>query len=405
MHLGTVIIGAGQAGAQAAASLRQMGYDLPITLIGDEPVAPYQRPPLSKAYLSSEMNRSDLFLRPDSFWEKFNIQLRTATRVTSLDLAKNEVQLDDGSLLGFSDLILATGTKARELPIAGNDLQHVYYLRSMADAENIKAAFAPGKKLVAIGAGYIGLECAATAIKQGMSVSVLEAQERILARVAGAELSQFFEQVHRKAGVQLRLNTMAQEFVGTETITAVVLQNGEKLPADIVVVGVGVLPNEELAKIAGIACNNGIIVDEFCRTSAESVYAVGDVCRHPSALYDGDLRLESVQNAIDQGKIAAAAICGKPKSYNSVPWFWSDQYDLKLQIAGIHIGHDEVIVRKLKADNSFAIFYLKSSVLLACDAINAPAEYMASRMLIGKKSKLDIEKLQNPEFPMKGFLT
>ncbi len=404
MQAGTAIVGAGQAGAQVAASLRQLGYRLPITLIGDEAVPPYQRPPLSKAYLSSNMPREDLFLRPDEFWAKFDIQLRTQTRVTNLHLDESCIELDDGSMLGFSDLVLATGTRPRPLPIAGNDLEQIYYLRSLADAEHIRKAFAPGKKLIAIGAGYIGLECAATAVKQGMDVTVLEAQDRVLARVSGSELADIITEIHRKAGVQILLNTTATCFEGEQKVKAVTLQDGKKLPADIVVVGIGVIPNEELAQEAGIVCENGIVVDELCQTSARHVYAVGDVSHHPSALYGRNLRLESVQNAIDQGKAAAAAICEKPKPYNAVPWFWSDQYDVKLQIAGLHSGHDQVIIRKLDADCSLAIFYLKDGRLLACDAINAPAEYMVSRMLIAKGVSLDVDKLRNPDIPMKELL-
>lgn len=399
-----VIIGAGQAGAQAAASLRQLKYSGKITLIGDEEFAPYQRPPLSKGYLSGDMSQQELFLKPDDFWEKFNISLRLSTRVAEIKLAEKQLQLSDGSSLGFSDLILATGTRPRELTCPGSELSQIFYLRGLGDADAFNQAFAVGKNVVIIGGGYVGLECAATAIKHKMHVCLLETESRILARVAGEQLSDFFTEEHKRAGVDIRLGEQAVAFHGDIDVEGVQLANGEILNADIVLVGIGVIPNVELAKAAGLVCENGITVDENCLTSSPNIYAIGDVSSHPNALFQRQLRLESVHNAIEQGKTAALSIVGRAKPYAQVPWFWSDQYDLKLQMAGLHAGHDQVVVRGDPLDRSFAVFYLKNSKLIACDAVNSPAEYMGSRMLIAQQASPDLALLANPETPMKELL-
>jgi 3-phenylpropionate/trans-cinnamate dioxygenase ferredoxin reductase subunit len=259
-------------------------------------------------------------------------------------------------------------------------------------------------KLVIVGGGYVGLECAATAIKQGLDVVVLEAEDRLLARVAGPELAGFFANVHRENGVDIRFGELASAFTGEKDVCGVTLASGETISADMVLVGIGVVPNQELAAAIGIECANGVVVDEFCQTSSADIYAVGDVCQHPSELYGKNIRLESVHNAIEQGKTAAAAIAGKPKPYNQVPWFWSDQYDLKLQIAGLSTGFDQTIVRGNPDDRSFAVFYLKEGRLIACDAVNSPAEYMGSRMLIGRTASPNPDLLADSAIPMKEIM-
>ncbi len=404
MQTGTIIIGAGQAGAQTATSLRQFGYDLPITMIGDEPDFPYQRPPLSKGYLAGSTSASELGLKPEAFWSAQNIDVQLGQSVEQIDRDNKKVRLSDDSWLGYSDLILATGARPRALPVPGADLDNIFVLRTLADADALKDAFGQNKNLVIIGGGYVGLECAATAIKAGMNVTLLEAEPRLLARVAGAQLSDFFAEVHRKAGVDIRLDERAIAFAGTDAVRSVMLQNGEELEADLVLVGIGVIANEQLAAACGLTCDNGIVVDDLCRTSDPHIYAIGDVSRHPNQIFSQNLRLESVHNAIEQGKTAASSIAGRPKPYNQAPWFWSDQYDLKLQMVGLSSGHDQAVVRGNMSKRAFAIFYLKKDVMIACDAVNAPAEYMGSRLMIGGQMTVDPALLEDTEMPMKELL-
>ncbi|PHR62519.1 MAG: pyridine nucleotide-disulfide oxidoreductase [Robiginitomaculum sp.] len=404
MKKGTIIVGAGQAGAQAATSLRQFGYDLPIVMIGDEPDAPYQRPPLSKTYLAGSTNAAELGLKPEAFWSTQNIELRLGQSVEQIDPTGKKVRLSDDGWLAFSDLILATGARPRLLPVPGAELDNIFVLRTLADADALKAAFGQDKKLVIIGGGYVGLECAATAIKAGMSVTLLEAEPRLLARVAGEQLSDFFADVHRKAGVDIRLDERAIAFGGEGAVRSVTLQSGEELDADLVLVGIGVIANEELAAECGLACDNGIVVDDLCRTSNPNIYAIGDVSRHPNQIFAQNLRLESVHNAIEQGKTAASNIAGRPKPYNQAPWFWSDQYDLKLQMVGLSSGYDQVVIRGDISKRAFAVFYLKNDVMIACDAVNSPAEYMGSRLMIGGQMTVDPALLKNTDLPMKELL-
>ena len=328
-----VIIGAGQAGVQAAASLRGAGFAGEIALIGDEPFPPYQRPPLSKAYLAGELARERLFLKPDSFFRETACDLRLAVRVVAIDRAAKTVRIKGGDSLAYSKLLLATGAKPRRIRAPGADLPGLYYLRGIEDVDALRRELAPGKHLAVVGGGYIGLEVAAVAVKHGLDVTVIESEARVMPRTASESISRFFEQVHRAAGVRLHLNAAAQEFEGTAKVEAV-SAGGERIPADVVLVGIGVVPNDELARDAGLACNDGIVVDEFAATSDPNIFAAGDCTNHPAR--GGTLvRLESVQNAIEQAKHAAHAMVGDPKPYREVPWFWSDQYDLKLQIAGL----------------------------------------------------------------------
>ncbi len=401
MKPGVVIVGAGHGAGQAAASLRQFGYEGLITLIGEEDHPPYQRPPLSKAWLAGEADLGDVLYKPAAFWDEYNITVITGCRVASIDRPAKQVVCDDGVQVSYSHLILATGGRARRMNCPGEELSGVHVLRTLDDATALSEAMQAGKKLVIIGGGYVGLEVAATARKRGLDVTVLEAEERVLARVAGADLSDFFEKKHRQQGVEIKTGVMAQAFEGESKLTGVRLQNASMLEADIALVGIGLIPNFELADEAGLACDNGIVVNELCRTDDPAIYAIGDVTRHPNAIYGRSLRLESVHNALEQAKTAAGAIMAREKPYNQVPWFWSDQYDIKLQIAGLSAGYDETLVRGDMDANSFAVFYFKGGVLIACDAVNAPAEYMAARMMIAKGARLDRDMLADIKVPMK----
>ncbi|MCF6292767.1 MAG: FAD-dependent oxidoreductase [Robiginitomaculum sp.] len=405
MNKGTLIIGAGQGAAQAAISLRQLKYPDPITMIGEEPYLPYQRPPLSKGYLSGVVSENEIYLKPAEFWQKFNITIKINTIVRSINISEKQVLLDDGSFVGYENLIIATGTKPRQLNCPGADLLQVHSLRSLSDANQLKDTFSGGKNIVIIGGGYVGLECAASAIKKRMNVTLIEAQVRILARVAGQEVSGFFVEEHRRAGVDIRLSQQVIALHGDIDVEGVELSSGEILPADLVLVGIGAITNDELAKDAGLERDDGIVVDEFCKTSQDNIYAVGDVTRHPNSIYDTDIRLESVHNAIEQGKTAAFSIVGKAKPYSQVPWFWSDQYDLKLQTAGLSTNHDQVIVRGDPLERKFAVFYLYNKRLIACDAVNSPAEYMGARMLIAKQACPDAAMLADPLIAMKELLS
>lgn len=404
MSAAVVIIGAGHGAGQAAASLRQCGFEGPVTLIGEEDFPPYQRPPLSKAWLAGEQSLQEVLFKPEAFWEQYDITILTGRTVTGIDRNAREVLCDDGARLPFAHLIIATGGHARALRCPGEDLQGVHELRTLADATALKDAMQAGRRLVIIGGGYIGLEVAATARKNGLDVTVLETESRVLARVAGKEVSQFFERLHRDHGVTIRTGAMAQAFIGDQQLAGVRLGDGEELAADLALVGIGLVPNDALASAAGLACDNGIVVDEFCRTSDPSIYAIGDVSRHPSAIYGRSLRLESVHNALEQAKTAALAITGRDKPYNQLPWFWSDQYDIKLQIAGVSQGYDETVLRGDPDKHSFAVFYFRNNALIACDAINAPSEYMAARMMIGRGKTPDRTSLTDTGIPMKEIM-
>ncbi len=404
MEPGVVIVGAGHGAGQAAQSLRQFGYEGPITLIGEEDCAPYQRPPLSKAWLAGEVGMEDVLFKPEEFWPTQNIKVITGRKVVSISVDKKQVHCDDGASVPYAHLILATGGRARRLGCVGEDLDGVQVLRTLEDADRLRQSMQKGRRLVIIGGGYIGLEVAATARKHDLDVTVLEAEARVLARVAGKDLSTFFERVHGEHGVNIITGALAEAFEGTDRLSGVRLADGTVLAADIAVVGIGLIPNEELARQAGLACDHGIVVDDLCRTSGPDIYALGDVTRHPSAIYGCALRLESVHNALEQAKTVAGAITGRAKPYNQVPWFWSDQYDLKLQIAGLSTGYDETVTRGDPSTNAFAVFYFKDGTLIACDAVNAPAEYMAARMMIAKGADPDRQALVDMAVPMKEIM-
>lgn len=397
----TVIVGAGHAAGQAAASLRQQGYEGEVLIIGDEPHIPYQRPPLSKQYLSGEQGIERVYLRPEKFYADKNITVKTGVTVQSIDTNAHRVSTDGGETIAYHQLLLATGSRPRLLNIPGTDLAGIYYLRTIADVDAIRAQFAPGKKLVIVGGGYIGLEVASVAITAGLEVHVLEMEERILQRVTTPEMSQYYDQLHSGRGVRIHTSTLVSGFAGDGQLTAVQCGDAE-FPADMVVIGIGIIPNVELAEAAGIDCNNGIVVDEGCRTSASGVFAAGDCTNHPNPLLNRRLRLESVPNAMEQARVAAANMCGGEKTYASIPWFWSDQYELKLQMVGFSADGDTQVVRGDKAANRFAVFYLNNGLLVAADAVNSPREFMICKQLIGKS--VDAEQLADPDVDLKTLI-
>ena len=396
-----VIVGGGHAGGQAAASLRQEGFEGRITLVGEEPYPPYHRPPLSKQYLAGEQGLAKLPLRPERFYADKGIDLRLSARVTGLDPHRRQLSMDDGGALRYEQLLLATGSRARRLPVPGDDLAGVHYLRNIADVDAIRRDFHPGQKLVVVGGGYIGLEVAAVAVSAGLDVQVLEMEDRVLARVTTPWLSNWYQALHESRGVRIRVGARVSEFGGKGQLQAVHC-GAESFAADLAIVGVGVLANSELAQEAGIDCDNGILVDDTCRTSAPGVWAAGDCTNHPNALLGRRLRLESVPNAMEQARVAAANLCGKQRQYAAWPWFWSDQYELKLQMVGFSADGDLEIRRGDPSQDAFAVFHLQGERLVAVDAVNSPREFMVCRRLIGQV--VDADALADPGCDLKALL-
>ena len=399
-----VIAGAGHAAGQVVTSLRQHKFEGQIVLVGEEPYLPYQRPPLSKKFLAGEMPAERLYVKPASFYEDASVELHLDTRVTALDRAARRLETDAGEPLAYDRLVLALGARVRRLPIEGAALGGVHYLRSIADVEGIRGGLEPGQRLVVIGAGYIGLEVAAVARQAGLEVTVIEVADRVMSRVVSPEISDFYQIQHTEQGVRFRLSTGVDAITGKKRVKSVTTSDGEDIPADLVVIGVGIVPNTQLAADAGLSVDNGIVVDDHCRTEDPDILAVGDCTIHPNGIYGRQLRLESVHNALEQAKTAAANICGKDTAYSQVPWFWSDQYDLKLQIAGLSEGYDDVAIRGNPAERSFSCLYLRDGRLIACDAINAPRDVVQSKQLIAEKALIAVEKLANPEVALKDML-
>jgi 3-phenylpropionate/trans-cinnamate dioxygenase ferredoxin reductase subunit len=397
-----VILGAGHAGGTLAAVLRQHAFAGPITLIGDEPIAPYQRPPLSKAWLKGEADAEALMLKPDSFYGEHGIDLRLNVTASRIDRAAKQVVLNTGEAVAYDLLVLATGARARRLTIPGADLGGVLELRSAADAEKLKAALGPGRRLAVIGGGYIGLEAAASGRALGAEVVVLEREPRLLARVACEVLSSFFQAYHQARGVVFELGADITAFEGTDgRVSGVRLADGRLIACDAALVGVGALPNDELAREAGIDCANGVVVDIEARTSDPAIFAIGDVTFRPMPHYDRTHRLESVANALEQSKQAAAAISGRPAPNPEVTWNWSDQYDLKLQIAGVPFDCDEILVRGDPAGAKFAVFHLRQGEVRAVEAVNAPPEFMMGKQLIASRRPVARDRLADPAISMK----
>ncbi|MDA5194500.1 NAD(P)/FAD-dependent oxidoreductase [Govanella unica] len=400
-----IIIGAGQAAAQAIQTLRAKGSDERIILIGDEPYLPYDRPPLSKGLLAGDIELERLYFKKPAFYEDKAVDLHLRTRVEAIDRAAKTVTLSDGAPLAYDDLIIATGARVRKLSLPGSDLKGIHYLRSIDDVLGIRDEMTPGSRLAIVGAGYIGLEVAAVARKLGVEVTVLEALDRVMTRVVAAPVSHFYEGVHREAGVDLRLGIGISGFEGGAgdggRVTSVRLADGSHLPCDLAIVGIGVVPNVELAEDAGLEVGNGIVVDDCARTSDPHIYAAGDCTNHPNALLGARIRLESVQNAVSQGKAAALAILGMAESYAEVPWFWSDQYDLKLQIAGLWEPTDELVLRGDPQSRKFSAVYVRDGAIAAINVVNNLKDFLPAKKLIGERRVVDRAKLSDPEISLK----
>ena len=397
-----LIIGAGQAASQAANSLRQMGFEGTIRIFGNEGQPPYQRPPLSKAYMLGQMPAERLYFKAAEQWEKDNIDLKINEEIISIDAANKNIKSKNGNQYDYDKLIIATGSKVRHLPVEGAQLNGVHYLKTIQDSDDLGNELDNGKNLVIIGAGYIGLEVAACAQKKGLNVTIIEAAPRILARVASPELSQFYENVHESAGVNILTQSGVTKINGTQKVESVTLSDGTNIDADVVLIGIGIIPNDEIAKVAGIVCNNGIDVDENAKTSNSDIYACGDCANRMVDLYGQRMRLESVHNAIEQAKLAAANIMGQNAPKLDIPWFWSDQYDLKLQIAGLAIGATKTIIRGDMAARKFALFHLNDeNRILAIDAINSPPEFLVGKNLIAARAKIAPDILQDTNISVK----
>src|SRR4051812_22241228 len=394
-----VIIGAGQAGAQAVQSLRAEGFDGPITMVGDEAFPPYQRPPLSKAYLLGSFERPRLFLKPDNYYPDTGCELILNSSAKAIHRADRSVELTDGRKLAYDKLLLATGARVRRLRCPGAELPGVHYLKTIADVDGLQEEFTAGKRIAIVGGGYIGLEVAAVGAKRGLDVPVFEAMDRLMARAVSPELSVFYAAEHHKAGVKLMLNTGVEAIEGADKVPGIIA-GGQSYTADLVLVGIGVIPCQELAVAAGLACTDGIVVDQNARTGDPHIWSAGDCTRHVGR--EGhEIRLECVQNAIDQAKHAALSMTDKHKTYSEVPWFWSDQYDLKLQIAGLARPTDTLVLRGDPAGRKFAVFHLRDGAVAAVEAVNAAPEYMIGKKLVADGKKIAAQTLADTSIPMK----
>ncbi len=398
---GVVIVGGGHAAAQAVPALRRFGWKGTITLVSDEPTLPYHRPPLSKDYLKGVRDVDQILIRRAPVYEKAEATTLLGRRAVSIDREGRTLTLDDGSAWPYASLLLATGSLPRRLPIPGAELAGVHYIRNIRDVDGLRQELEPGRRAVVIGGGYIGLETAASLRALGHAVTLLEAQDRVLERVTCDPVSRFYERLHREEGVDLRTGVQAARLVGQDRVEGVELVDGIRIEADIVVIGIGIVPDTALAADAGVNVDDGILVDTNARTSDPHIFAAGDCTRFDHPIYARSLRLESVQNANDQAVAAASAICGAPAPYEAVPWFWSDQYDVKLQIAGLSSGHDEVILRGDPDDGrSFSALYLAQGRLLAVDAVNRAKDFMAAKKLLAAGAAIDRERAGDPETPL-----
>jgi 3-phenylpropionate/trans-cinnamate dioxygenase ferredoxin reductase subunit len=404
------VVGAGHAGGELAFSLRQQGCTSPITIVGEEAYLPYQRPPLSKAFLKGEVELTALFLRQQASFEKSNINVLLSRRVERIERAAKQLVFDDGREVRYSKLALTTGGRARHITISqaaqAERARNFHYLRTIDDVLAIHSRFQAGQRLVVVGGGYVGLEVAASAIARDLNVTVLEALPRVLARVTAPQMSAFYEQVHRNAGVDLRTNievTGLDFNADGDVITGVHCSGGVLIPADLVIVGIGQLPNTELAQAAGLDVDNGIVVNEFAVTSDPDIVAAGDCTNHPSVFCGRRIRLESVPNAVEQARVAASTLAGKPRTYDAVPWFWSDQYDLKLQMTGLSHGYDQFVLRGSTNNKAFAAFYLKEGRLIACDAANRAQEFMVAKRMVAACMSFDPAALADETVPLKNL--
>lgn len=388
-----VILGAGHAGGILASELRRHGYRGTLTLVGDEAHPPYQRPPLSKAFLKGSVELHALFLKPEGYYANESIDRRVAT-ATAVDRDARQVTLDDGSTLRYDALVFATGARVRKLDVPGADLEGILHLRGIDDAEAIRSALQPGKRLAVVGGGYVGLEVAASAKTLGLDVVVIERESRLLARVASPALGAFYEQAHRSRGIEVLTDARVSAFAGTGRVIGVVLDDGREIECDVALVGIGAIALDHLARECGLACENGIVVDVDTRTADPAVLAIGDVTWRPLPRYgDRRMRLESVPNAIEQARRAACVLLGKPFPAHDVPWFWSDQFDIKLQIAGLPFDCDGQVVRGSVVDGKFSIFHLQGDRVRACESVNSPHDFLAAKQFIANDSTVDVGKL------------
>ncbi len=399
---GIVIIGAGQAAGQAAASLRQEGYEGAITIFGDELFAPYQRPPLSKQYLSGELSIDRVYIRPIKFYEDRNIDLQCGVRVVAIDRQAKTISTDNGQTVPYYKLLICTGSRPRQLDIPGSNLPGIHYLRQLDEVDRIREDMKEAQSICIVGGGYIGLEVAAVAVSAGLTVNILEMESRILQRVTNAEMSAFYHRLHTSRGVKLHTNTTCTGFAGDARIQSV-LCGDHTIAADMVIVGIGILPNTELAEQAGLQCGNGILVDDHCRTSDPDIFSAGDCTNHPNPILARRLRLESVPNAMEQARTAAANMLGGDKTYASVPWFWSDQYELKLQMVGFSADGETAVIRGNPEELHFATFYLAQGKVVAVDAVNSPKEFMVAKRLYGLE--VNAEALADTEIDLKSLLS
>ena len=400
-----IIIGASHAGASLANAVRKEGWQGKILVIGDENAMPYHRPPLSKALLNGEKTADQIDLFKSTVYDKANIEFKLGIKVETIDRENKEITLNNGEKLQYDKLGLCTGARVRELPIPGHDLDGIFYLRTLSDAQSIQQQVKEGNKAVIVGGGYIGLETAASLRKLGMEVTVLEMMHRVLERVTAPELSEYYTQLHEGHGVKIYTEAQAVEFKGDGgKVTQVVCNNDLTLDADMVIIGIGVIPNTEIAEDAGLQAENGILVDEFAQTADPDIVAAGDCTNHPNDLLGFRLRLESVPNATEQARTAAASVCGNQKAYHSLPWFWSDQYDVKLQIAGFNKGYDRVVLRGEPSSNQFVAWYLKGDDILAADCINSSKEFMQAKKIIAQKIPLSDELLADASNDLKALV-
>ena len=392
-----VIIGAGQSAIQCITSLKKEGYTGSITMIGEEEHLPYQRPPLSKGFLDDSIDKERLYFKKLDFFTENKIQLKLGTVANKVDLKNKLIFLSDETNLSFDKLVFATGSRVRELDFPGNNLSSIHYLRGLEDAESIKNDMERSKDIVIIGAGYIGLEVAAIATKKNVTVSVIEMADRVMNRTVDPQISDYYLKLHQNNGVKFSFNNSLQEIKGSTTVESVLCSDGSEIKADMVVIGAGIIPNVELAEDAGVICDNGILVDEFGQTNHKNVYACGDCTSHPNKLLNRQLRLESVHNAMEQSKTVALSALAKPLEYNQVPWFWSDQYDHKLQIVGLSGEHDNVTLRGNTKNHQFMLFYTKENELIAVDAVNNPKEFLICRKLVANKVKIKPEMISDTD--------
>ena len=401
MASNVVIVGAGHASGQVVATLKHKKFEGEICLIGEETYLPYQRPPLSKKYLAGELPPERLHFKADNFYDEPNIEVHLNTKIDHIDRSKKVVRSDSGVEFPYDNLVLSLGAHPRHVDIPGVGLSGVHYLRTIQDVDAIREQLDPGCRLVIVGAGYIGLEVAAVTAQLGLDVTVVEMLDRVMSRVVSEPVSAFYQKEHTEHGVKLLLSTGVEGFSGDGDVHAVDLSDGSRIAAELVVIGIGVVPNTDLATVAELEVSNGIVVDDRCQTSDPDIYAVGDCTYHPNAVLGRQVRLESVHNALEQAKTAATNLCGEDQRYAQVPWFWSDQYDLKLQIAGLSQDYDQTIIRGDPAERSFSCLYLNDGRLIAVDAINKPKDFLQSKKLIADHAVIDASLLADSTVELK----